>query len=86
MKPRPAVATRAGSSLVPDRARVLAAIAALPEADRLVLTLRLVEELSPLEAAGALRVKVSELEKRMAASLRVLARELGVRPVVRRAA
>jgi len=58
------------------RVRFAAALEALPERDRLVLTLRLVEGLSTLEAAGALRMPTSEVEQRMASALRTLSDEL----------
>ena len=70
----------------PDRERIESALATLAEADRLALSLRLLEGLSTLETAGAMRVKVSEVEKRLASALRVLSHELGVRPRLRRAA
>jgi DNA-directed RNA polymerase specialized sigma24 family protein len=76
----------AGIRRLPPRVRLAAAIEALPETDRLVLTLRLVEGLSALEAAGAMRLRVTEVEKRTASSLMALARELAARVPLRRAA
>lgn len=71
---------------LPPRVRLAAAIEALPQAERLILTLRLVEGLSSLEAAGTLRLKVREVEKRTASALLALAHELGSRRALRRAA
>lgn len=71
---------------LPERVLLAAAIEALPERDRQVLTLRLVEQLSPLEVAGVLKLNVREIEHRYAASLLLLARELGVKPAHRSAA
>ena len=75
-----------GVSRLPERVRLAAAIEALPERDRQVLALRLVEQLTPLEAAGALKLNVREIEHRYSTSLLLLARELGVKPANRRAA
>ena len=75
-----------GVSRLPERVRLAAAIETLPERDRQVLVLRLVEGLSPLETAGTLKITVRETEHRYAAALLVLARELGFRPALRRAA
>ena len=58
------------------RVRLAAAIAALPEQDRLALSLRLLEGLSTLEIAGALRVPAAEVERRLAAALKALAGEV----------
>jgi len=71
---------------LPERVRLAAAIEALPERDRQVLVLRLVEQLTPLEAAGTLKLSVRELEHRYATTLLALARELGIRPAQKRAA
>ncbi len=71
---------------LPQRIRLAAAIEALPERDRLVLMLRLLEGLSVLETAGALRITVREVEQRSASSLVALARESGLRALMRRAA
>ena len=80
--------SRAPSSVseAPTREQIVAAIDVLPELERLVLSLQLLEGLTPLEAAGALRLTTHEVEKRMATALRLLSRELGVRPALRRAA
>ncbi len=71
---------------LPVRVRVAGAIEALPERDRLVLVLRLVEGLSPLETAGTLKLTVRETEQRYSAAMREVAHELGLRPALRRAA
>jgi DNA-directed RNA polymerase specialized sigma24 family protein len=68
------------------RKRLAAALDALPELDRVVLSLRLLDGLSVLEVAGALHVPVSEVERRTLAASRVLARQLGVRRSQRRVA
>jgi DNA-directed RNA polymerase specialized sigma24 family protein len=82
VKPR----VTSGGRRLPERARLAAALEALPEMDRLVLSLRLIEGLSTLETAGALRVKADEVEKRMASALLKLSPQTGVRPASRRAA
>lgn len=71
---------------LPARVRLAAALEALPEADRLVLSLRLLEGLSTLETAGATRLTAREVEKRMATALLLLARELGGAAALKRAA
>jgi DNA-directed RNA polymerase specialized sigma24 family protein len=71
---------------LPVRVRLAAAIEALPEADRLVLSLRLLEGLSTAEAAGALRVSARELEQRMSNALDALIQEIGPGSSQRRAA
>lgn len=71
---------------LPVRVRLAAAIESLPEAERLVLSLRLLERLSPLEAAGALKLEVREVEVRMNAAMDVLRQDMGVRAPLRRAA
>jgi RNA polymerase sigma factor (sigma-70 family) len=68
------------------RKRLAAALDALPELDRVVLSLRLLDGLSVIEVAGALHVPVSEVERRTLAASRVLARQLGVRRSQRRVA
>ena len=68
------------------RKRLAAALEVLPELDRLVLSLRLLEGLSALEAAGALQVSAREVERRTLSASRVLSRELGIRPAARRVA
>jgi DNA-directed RNA polymerase specialized sigma24 family protein len=59
------------------RARIAATLAALAEADRLVLALHLLEDLTVLEIAGALKLKAREVEQRRRAALTAIARELG---------
>jgi DNA-directed RNA polymerase specialized sigma24 family protein len=76
----------AGVRRLPSRVRLAAAIEALPDVDRLVLSLRLLEGLSAQETAGALRVSVSEVEKRTASAMLVLSQEIAVDPSLRRAA
>jgi len=71
---------------LPERVRLAAAIEALPDQDRLVLAMRLLEGLSALEAAGALRCPEREVEQRYQTALLTLARELGARVAARRAA
>ena len=71
---------------LPVRVRLAAAIESLPEAERLVLSLRLLDGLSPLEAAGALKLEVREVEVRMNAAMDVLRQDMGVRAPLRRAA
>ena len=75
-----------GTGEAPTREHVAVALAALPELDRIVLSLQLLEGLTTLEAAGALRLTTHDVEKRTAAALRLLSRQLGVRPALRRAA
>ena len=75
-----------GVSRLPVRVRLAAAIETLTERDRQVLVLRLVEGLSPLEAAGTLKLTVRETEQRLASALTLLARASGVRGTQRRAA
>ena len=76
----------ASLSPMPEREQVAAALDALPEHDRLVLTLRLVEGLTALETAGVLHVPVSEVDKRMVSALRALADTLAAHPELRRVA
>ncbi len=71
---------------LPPRVRLLAALEALPETDRLVLSLYLLERLSSLEIAGALRLTTREVEQRRVAALTSVARELGGPSSLRRAA
>ena len=71
---------------LPVRVRLAAAIESLPKAERLVLSIRLLEGLSPLEAAGALKLEVREVEVRMNAAMDVLRQDMGVRAPLRRAA
>ena len=69
-----------------SRRRLAVALGALPETDRLILSLRLLEGLSALEAAGALRITMREVERRTLSATRVLSRELGIRRAARRVA
>ena len=69
-----------------SRRRLAVALGTLPEMDRLILSLRLLEGLSALEAAGALRISRHEVERRTLAASRVLSRELGIRGAARRVA
>lgn len=80
--------SRVGSAdrVAEARKRLAAALDALPELDRLVLSLRLLDGLSALEVAGALHVPAPEVERRTLAASRVLARQLGVRRTARRVA
>ncbi len=71
---------------LPERVRMAAAIEALPETDRLVLTLCLLEGLSPLEASGALQTSVADIEQRLSAAMESLTLEMSVRSTLRRAA
>lgn len=71
---------------LPQRIRLAAAIESLPERDRLVLMLRLLEGLSALETAGALRITVREVEQRTTSCRLALARTAGLRTSLRRAA
>lgn len=69
-RPLPATAS-------PDpRARIAAALEALAAADRLVLALHLLEGMTVLEIAGALKLKAREVEQRRRAALTAIAREL----------
>jgi len=68
------------------RKRLAAVLDALPELDRLVLTLRLLDGLSVLEVAGALHIPAPEVDRRTRAASRALARRLGVRRTARRVA
>lgn len=71
---------------LPARVRLAAAIESLPETERLVLSLRLLEGLSPIEAAGALKLEVREVELHMNSAMEVLCQDMGVRAPLRRAA
>lgn len=71
---------------LPERVRMAAAIEALPETDRLVLTLCLLEGLSSLEASGALQTSVADIEQRLSAAMESLTLEMSVRSTLRRAA
>jgi DNA-directed RNA polymerase specialized sigma24 family protein len=70
---------------LPPRIRLAAALETLPEVDRLVLSLYLLEGLTALEIAGALKLHVREVEQRRVGALATIARELGS-PVERRRA
>ena len=67
----------AGVRRLPLRVRLAAAIERLPESQRLLLALRLVDGLSPVEAAGALKTTARDVESRFASALETLADELG---------
>ena len=82
MKPRLPARVRQ----LPARVRLAAAIEALPELDRIVLTLRLLEGLSAIEAAGTMRLTAREVEQRTSSALLALSQELGVRRPARKAA
>jgi len=60
-------------SRLPVRVRLAAEIAALEPRDRQVLALCLLEELTPVEAAGTLRVTAAEVERTLAETLARLA-------------
>jgi DNA-directed RNA polymerase specialized sigma24 family protein len=62
---------------LPLRVRLAAAIERLPEPQRLVLALRLLDGLSTLEAAGALKLSAHDVELRFTAALEMIADELG---------
>ena len=62
---------------LPLRVRLAAAIERLPESHRLVLALRLLDGLSTLEAAGALKLTARDVESRFASALETLTGELG---------
>lgn len=80
MSPRLPVAVQR----LPFRVRLAAAIERLPESQRLVLAMRLLDGLSTIEAAGALKLTTREVDARYAAALETLAGELGA--ALRRAA
>ena len=71
---------------LPARVRLSAALEALTETDRLVLSLHLLEGLHTLEIAGALHLTVREVEQRRVAALTTVARGLGEPDSQRRAA
>lgn len=60
---------------LPRRVRVAAALEALDPRERTVVALRLLEKLTPLEAAGALRTSVREVEAVLASVLARVAAE-----------
>ena len=61
---------------LPLRVRLAAAIERLPETQRLVLALRLLDGLSTIEAAGALKLTTRDIESRYTTALETLASEL----------
>jgi DNA-directed RNA polymerase specialized sigma24 family protein len=63
---------------LPESVRVDAAIEALPTRDRHVLTLLLVERLTPIEAAGVLHMTVRQVELSLEQLLARIASETGV--------
>jgi DNA-directed RNA polymerase specialized sigma24 family protein len=63
---------------LPERVRVDAAIEALEPRDRHVLSLLLVERLTPIEAAGVLRMSVRQVELALDQLLARIASETGV--------
>lgn len=81
MSPRLPRAVRA----LPVRIRLAAAVEALAGIDRLVLSLSLLEGMSVLEIAGALKLRAREVEQRRVGALGAITRELG-EPVARRRA
>lgn len=62
---------------LPLRVRLAAAIERLPETQRRVLALRLLDGLSTLETAGALKLTALDVESRFTAALETLASEIG---------
>lgn len=74
---------------LPDHVRVDAALEALEPGDRHVLALILIERLTPIEAAGVLRMTVRQVEQALDHLLAHVANESGVarpRRTLRRAA
>ena len=69
---------------LPARVRAAAAIEKLAEHERDVLALLLVERLTPLEAAGALRMTVRQVETIFSAAVDEIAAEAGLRRAQRR--
>jgi len=65
---------------LPARVRVAAAIEALEPEARRVLTLRLVEGLSALETAGALRLPARRVERLLIEALERIVAETASRP------
>ncbi len=79
----------AGVERLADSVRVDAALEALDPRDRHVLALLLMERLTPLETAGALRMTVRQVEQTFELALSRIAEETGVarsRRTLRRAA
>jgi DNA-directed RNA polymerase specialized sigma24 family protein len=66
---------------LPARIRVSAAIEKLADRERQVLSLLLLERLTPLEAAGALRMTVRQVEASFALAVETLGEESAVRRV-----
>ncbi|MFN8586452.1 MAG: hypothetical protein U0704_01530 [Candidatus Eisenbacteria bacterium] len=64
---------------LPARVRVAAAIEKLADRERQVLALLLLEQLSPLEAAGALRLTVRQVEASFALAVETLREESAAR-------
>ena len=62
---------------LPLAVRVTAAVEKLPRRERQVLSLMLLEHLTPLEAAGALRLSARVVEHTYANALETIARESG---------
>jgi DNA-directed RNA polymerase specialized sigma24 family protein len=75
----------AAVSRLPLHVRAAAEIEALQPRERQVLALCLVEQLTPLEAAGALHMPVGELERTLASTLEQVAAALAT-PRARRTA
>jgi len=74
---------------LPEQVRVAAAIERLETRERHVLELVLLERLTTLETAGALRLHVRDVERLLATALERIAAEAGrapARPRARRAA
>jgi DNA-directed RNA polymerase specialized sigma24 family protein len=69
---------------LPLRVRLAAAIERLPEPQRLVLALRLLDGLTTVEAAGTLKLSAREVESRLSTALASIADDVGAG--VRRAA
>lgn len=61
---------------LPLRVRLAAAIERLPETQRLVLALRLLDGLSTIETAGALKLATREVDARLSTALETLASEM----------
>lgn len=73
MRRLPAAVTR-----LPRKVRVAAALEKLGARDRQVLSLILLERLTPLEAAGALRLDVRRVEHVLAYSMDFVGRDSGL--------
>jgi len=68
---------------LPPHVRVSAAIEKLEDRERDVLALLLLERLSPLEAAGALRLSVRQVESSFQLAIETLSSEFGSRTASR---